>query len=354
MLNFKVGKRMVGTNHPTYFIADIGANHDGSLKRAKKLIKLCAKSGADAVKFQNFKAPKIVSKYGFRALKDQLSHQAKWKKSVYEVYQSASINPQWTPILQKTCTDHGVEYFTTPYDYNSVDLVYPNINIYKIGSGDISWLEIIDYIGKKKKPVIISTGASDLNDVKRAMQVLVKRTKQIVLLQCNTNYTGSKENFKYVNLNVLKTYKRLFPKTIIGLSDHTPKHATVLGAVTLGAKMIEKHFTDDNSREGPDHPFAMNPQTWREMVDRTRELESAFGDGIKRVEKNEKQSQIVQRRSLRATRDIKVGKIIKRKDLEALRPIPKNGISPYQIKLIVGKKLKKPLAKGEHISWKHV
>jgi len=354
MKSIKIGKKIINFKSQTYFIADIAANHDGSLERAKKLIYLCAKAGADAAKFQNFEADKIVSKTGFDNLKEKISHQAKWKKSVYQVYKDASINKNWTPILKETCKKAGIEYFTTPYDFNSVDLVNKYVKVFKIGSGDITWLEILNYIASKKKPIIISTGASNLEDVKRAMKTLLTINKKIILLQCNTNYTGSIENFKYVNLNVLKTYRKLWPNIILGFSDHTPGHSAVLGAVTLGAKVVEKHFTDDNKREGPDHAFALNPKTWKEMVDRVRELEFALGDGVKRIEKNEKKSIIVQRRSLRATRDIYKGEMIKKIDLEALRPIPQTAIPPYEKYKFINKKIKKNLKKGDFITRRHI
>lgn len=354
MISFSISKKKIGLHYPTYFIADIGANHDGELSRAKELIYLAAAAGADAAKFQNFQADKIVSKYGFENLKGQLSHQKKWKKSVYEVYQDASLNPDWTPILKKTCQKAGIEYFTSPYDFESVDNVNEYVSVYKIGSGDITWLEIISYISAKEKPVILSTGGSELSDVKRAMQILYKKTKKIVLMQCNTNYTGSAENFKYINLNVLRLYRKLYPDVILGLSDHTSGHATVLGAVTLGARVIEKHFTDDNTRTGPDHPFAMNPKTWQDMVDRTRELEAALGDGIKRIEANEKQTAIVQRRGLHSTRDLPVNHRLLASDVESLRPIPTGGIPPYEMKNILGKRLKKSIKKGEYLAWMHL
>lgn len=353
MQKFKIGRKLIGSGQPTYFIADLAANHDGDLKRARELIYLCAESGADAAKFQNFQANKIVSQYGFEHLKDKLSHQAKWKKSVFQVYKDASVSQDWTAILKETCEKAGIDYFTSPYDFDSVDAVDPYVDVYKIGSGDITWLEIIKYIAKKRKPIMIASGASTIEDVKRAMNVLIKRTKKIVLMQCNTNYTGSIDNFKYINLNVLKLYRKLYPNIILGLSDHTPGHSTVLGAVALGAKVIEKHFTDDNSRVGPDHGFAMNPQTWKEMVDRTRELDLSIGDGIKRIEKNEMKSIIVQRRSIRATRDINSGEFIRKEDIESLRPIPSSGIPPYEEKKIINKKLIKSLKKGEHFTWEH-
>lgn len=352
--SIKIGNKTIGEGYPLYFIADVGANHDGDLNRAFELIRLAKEAGADAVKFQNFKAKKIVSKFGFDNLGGQLSHQANWKKSVFEVYEDASISQDWTPLLKAKCDEYKIDYFTSPYDFESVDHVDPFLDVYKIGSGDLTWLDIIEYIGKKGKPVLIATGAGDMTDVVRAMNTLESCTNDIVLMQCNTNYTVDPEKFKYVNLNVLSTYKNRFPNVILGLSDHTLGHATVLGAIALGARVFEKHFTDDNNRTGPDHKFAMNPTTWREMVDNANELYNALGDGIKRVEANEKDSIVVQQRSLRATRNLTAGTILKIEDLEALRPIPKDGLPPYKIKEIVGSTLSSNLKKGEHITLKHL
>lgn len=354
MRRIKIGNSIIGDGNPLYFIADIAANHDGDITRAFKLIELAKEAGAHAAKFQNFQASKIVSKLGFESLGGQLSHQKSWKKSVYEVYQDASISYDWTAQLKKKCQEVGIEYFTSPYDFHSVDMVDPYVEVYKVGSGDISWLEIIAYIAKKGKPVLIATGASSLEDVQRAMTVLEAHTKDVVLMQCNTNYTASLENFKYVNLNVLKRYAQLYPDVVLGLSDHTPGHATVVAATALGARVFEKHFTDSNDREGPDHKFAMNPKTWREMVDTANQAYYALGDGIKRIEENEKDASVVQRRALRATADLTIGQSISADHLEALRPIPVDGIPPYELQNLVGHKLKLPLKKGQHITHKHI
>ena len=129
-----------------------------------------------------------------------------------------------------------------------------------------------------------------------AVDMIMSNNSNIALMQCNTNYTGNIDNFNYINLNVLKQFKKIYPKLILGLSDHTPYHSTVLGAISLGARIIEKHFTDDNSRVGPDHSFSMNPVAWKEMIERSRELENALGDGFKKIEDNEKETTIIQRR----------------------------------------------------------
>ena len=349
MNKFKIGKREIGEGAPLYFIADIAANHDGDLNRAIKLIELAKESGANAAKFQNFQASKIVSKKGFESLGKQLSHQYTWKKSVYETYVDASLSFDWTKMIQEKCDEIGIDYFTSPYDFESIDHVDPYVDAYKIGSGDITWLEIIEYIAKKGKPVILATGASTIEDVQRAMRLLESITDEVVLMQCNTNYTASPGNFKYINLNVLKTYNKMYPNVILGLSDHTPGHSTVLGAVALGARVFEKHFTDDNTREGPDHKFAMTPDTWKEMVKSAAELDYALGDGIKKVEDNEKEAAIIQRRSLRFKQCFNEGHIIQHQDLFPLRPISEDGIQPYEIANVVGKKLLKKVGEDEYL-----
>ena len=343
MNEIKIKDKVIGENYPAYFIADIAANHDGELSRAFKLIELAKESGADAAKFQNFKANKIVSRRGFDTMGSQLSHQSDWQKSVFEIYEDASISDDWTSQLKAKCDEVGIEYFTSPYDLDSVDAVDPYVALYKIGSGDITWLDIIEYIAKKNKPVLIATGASSMEDVDRAMEVILKHTDKIVLMQCNTNYTGSSENFKYINLNVLKSFKEKYPQVILGLSDHTHGHSTVLGALALGATVFEKHFTDDNKRAGPDHKFAMNPDTWREMVAATNELFQALGDGIKKIEENEKQTVLVQRRGLRYKRDLRSGHTIAESDIIPLRPYKIEGFHPYQKDSIIGKTLCKDI-----------
>ena len=351
-MKLKINQTFIGDNCPTYFIADIGANHDGNLERAKKLIELCAKAGANAAKFQHFKAETIVSDYGFKKLKIK-THQSNWKTDVFDVYKKASINLNWTSELKKTCKKFNVDFMTSPYDLDYVDQLNKYICAYKIGSGDITWPEIISKISKKNKPTIIATGASNMKDVERAYKQISKFNKKIVIMQCNTNYTGDKSNPKYINLNVIDQFKKKFKdKIIIGLSDHTFGHIAVLGAIAKGAKVIEKHFTDNNKGKGPDHHFAMNPNTWRQMIIATRELENTLGDGIKKVEKNEINAMIVQQRSIRAGVQILKGQVIQKKDLVCLRPKSKNGLQPYLITEVLGKKAKTNIKKHEEINWK--
>ena len=204
-------------------------------------------------------------------------------------------------------------------------------------------------VAAQNKPYMLATGASTLQEVIDAVQLVYPVNNKFVLMQCNTNYTGSIENFKYINLNVLKTYKLLFPDVILGLSDHTPGHSSVLGAVALGARVIEKHYTDDNSREGPDHAFSMDPTSWREMVDRTRELEFALGSSIKNIAENEIDTVVVQRRSMRLNQDVNAGDELLSSHVVPLRPCTPSSIQPFEIEKYYGRKLRVNKTSGDAI-----
>ncbi|MCB5363033.1 N-acetylneuraminate synthase family protein [Pusillimonas sp. CC-YST705] len=348
---FFINGRKISFSDPTYFIADIAANHDGDLERAKMLIHLAKEAGADCAKFQHFKASGIVSAEGFEAMGNQLSHQAKWKKSVTEVYDQYHTRREWTSVLVETAREVGIDFMTTPYDIEAIDMFSTIVPAFKVGSGDITFREAVVRMAETGKPVLLATGASDMEDVIAAVEMIVNANPNICLMQCNTNYTGSVENFKYVNLQVLPTFAERWPGMILGFSDHTPGHSAVLGAVTLGARVVEKHFTDDNDREGPDHSFALNPKTWRDMVDSVRELEAALGDGIKRIESNELETVVIQRRALRLTRDIQAGEVLCSNDLEALRPCPEGAITPMDDLKVIGRKILQDKKKGMVLAW---
>ena len=345
----EIDGKEINQSSATYFIADIAANHDGDVERAKDLIYLAAEAGADAAKFQHFEAKTIVSDFGFNSLGSENSHQSGWKKSVFDVYSDASVNLEWTEMLVQTCADAKISFFTTPYSLEVVDFLDPYVPAYKIGSGDINWPEMIKKVAEKNKPYFIATGASSLLEVENAINLAVGINKNLCLMQCNTNYTASLENFKYINLNVLKVYAELFPNLCLGLSDHTPGHSTVLGAVTLGARAIEKHFTDSNDREGPDHKFSMNPASWKEMVERTRELEFSLGSSEKRVEPNEAETVIVQRRSMRAQRNVSKGDKVVPGDFYPLRPCPRDAMELKDLGSMDGMRISRSINKGDYL-----
>ena len=345
----KIGKHEISNTNPTYFIADIAANHDGEVERAKKLIQLAKESGADAVKFQHHDVSKYVSDYGFKSLGGKFSHQSKWDKSIFEVYKDAEVPKSWTEELKEFCDKIDITFFTTPYDLDVIDYMLDYVPAFKIGSGDVAWHAMLEKVAKTGKPVLFATGAAKLQEVVDAMNIVSKYNSNIILMQCNTNYTACDENFKYINLNVLKTYKTLFPDTILGLSDHTHGNVTVLGAVVLGARVIEKHFTDDTTRKGPDHPFSMDPKSWRQMVDNTRLLESSLGSSVKKVEDNELETVILQRRAIRVISDIQEGEEITRDKIQFQRPCPSDAFDINSIDEILGKKARVHIENGDYI-----
>ena len=353
-MEIKIADRTIGLKHPTYFIADVAANHDGDLERARKLIRLAKDAGADAAKFQNFQAPKIVSDYGFRHMNSQDSHQATWKKSVFEVYEGASIPSDWTPILKQECDKVGIHYFTSPYDYESIEYVEPFVPVFKVGSGEIDWIEALEHMASKGKPILLASGAADIADVQRAVHAILKINKQLVLMQCNTNYTASPENYDHIHLNVLKTYATMFPDVVLGLSDHTHAVAPVLGAVTLGARVVERHFTDDNNRTGPDHKFALTPADWATMVEETRLLERALGSPDKFIAGNEQDTKVVQRRCLRTARDVKAGEVFTREMIDVLRPATPGAIKPYELPNVMGTRALQNIPSGKELRWTDV
>jgi len=335
----------IGPETGTFFIADLAANHDGSIRRAKKLIKLAHDSGANAVKFQHFQASQFINGSAFEALRCNKSHQTLWEKSVYDVYADASLPLSWTEELKNYCLSLGIVFFSSPYGLDMVDHLNPHVPAWKIGSGDINYHAQLIRVAKTNKPVLLATGACALEEVIESVNILQKYTNKIVLMQCNTNYTAKDENYDFINLNVLKTYSTLFPDIVLGLSDHTLGHETVLGAIALGARVVEKHFTDDNSRPGPDHQFSMNPQTWKEMVKSSRIIERSLGSTIKAVCKNEKETSVLQRRALYAIDDIPAGTHIDNHMFEPKRPCPPNSVNIN--KDLNFNKTRKPLLRGQ-------
>lgn len=338
----------IGEGKQTIFIAEIGSNFDGDLQRAKDLIYAAKEAGADVAKFQHYSADTLVSNNGFKNLKINTSHQKKWKQSVFETYKKASLNPEWTSELFVTCQKAKIIFMTSPYSIELVDYVEKYVSAFKIGSGDITWHEVIEHIAKKKKPIFLATGASSLSEVTSAVDIISKYTKNLVLMQCNTNYTNSSDNYNYLNLSNIKTFSSKFKGAITGLSDHTQNDQVVLASVALGAKVIERHFTDSTSRNGPDHLFSTDAVSWKKMVSKVRELEIMLGDGIKKIEDNEKQTIIVQRRALYAKSNIKKGDKISRENLIPLRPCPiLNSIPVNSINDVIGKTAKKDIMAGE-------
>jgi N-acetylneuraminate synthase len=348
-----VKNRFIESSYP-YFIADIAANHDGDLVRAKELIWMAKEAGADCAKFQHFVADKIVNDREFSKLTNVNTHQSSWLEPVSVIYDKYHFRREWTEEVVAECARAEIDFSTTPYDQSAIDSIRDLVPFIKIGSGDISWLEHIENCAETQLPIIISTGASDNDDVERCMSLLAEKGNQVCIMQCNTNYTVDRDKFRYVNLNVLRHYAYRYPEAILGLSDHTTTATSVLGAVALGAKIIEKHFTDDNDRIGPDHKFAINPADWRAMVEQSCELVDTLGDGVKKIEENEANTYIVQRRACTLSSDLEAGHVLSESDLVYLRPFPPGSVQPFEMPLVLGRSIDRALKKGDALLWQYL
>lgn len=344
MKKIRIGDRYVGEGEPAYIIAEIGSNFDGNLAQAKKLIDLAKEVGADAAKFQSFLPDKIVAKRGFET---KVSFQAKWEKPVYEVYSEAMLPREWHGELAGYCHKTGIHFLSTPYDKEAADLLEEiGVSAYKIGSGDITYASMVEYIARKGKPVILATGSSTLAEIEEAVNTIrATGNEDIILLQCVTSYPSPME---HANIRAMVTLGDTF-NVLVGYSDHSVGSTVPLGAVALGACVIEKHFTFDKTRRGPDHPFAMDVTEMTAMIRDIRLLEQALGSPVKQVTPAEAETVIIQRRSLFAKVDIPAGTVITEDMIEALRP--QIGILPKHLPLVAGRKAKVDILEGESITW---
>lgn len=330
----KIGKRVLGNNQKCYVIAEIGSNFNKDIRLAKKLIKLAKDSGADAAKFQSFIPEKIISRRGFEK---KLAFQSKWKKSVWEVYDEAQLPLSWHSELNKYAKNIGIDFMSAPYYHDAVDLLVKlNTPAIKIGSGEITNIEFLKYVGKTMKPILLATGASTMNEVEDAVNALKSTgNKKIILMQAVTQYPSPIND---ANLRVLDVFKKKFNLNV-GYSDHSPGDLVVLASVALGACVIEKHFTMNKKMSGPDHLHSLDPAEFNQMVQQIRKIESALGDGIKKIEKSEKETRIIQQRGIWTTKKIVKGEKFTKANTDVLRPVM--GLSASNYTAILGKKSKR-------------
>lgn len=325
-------------------IAEAGVNHNGDINLAKKLIEQAAKAGADVVKFQTFKANSCVSVNAKKA-KYQLETTAK-EESQLEMIQKLELSYESHFELMKHCKKHDIIFLSTPFDLESVEFLRGlDLPYFKIPSGEITNLPYLKAVAKCKKRVLLSTGMANLGEIEAALTILRKNgTRNITLLHCNTEYPTP---FEDVNLNALKTLKEAF-KLEVGYSDHTEGIVASLGAVALGAVVIEKHFTLDKTMEGPDHRASLEFEELRALCKGIRELEKALGSGIKKASKSEAKNKIIARKSLVAKCIIQKGEKFSEQNLTTKRP--GSGISAMRYEEYLGKRALKTYKKDELIN----
>ncbi len=345
----KIGDKLIGDNYPSYIIAEIGANFNGSLEKAKELCDAAKEVGADCAKFQTFKSERIVSHKGFSKMNLKGVH-GTWDKPISEVFKEVEFPRNWHHEIKQYCDQIGIDFSTSPYDFEAVDLC-ENLNLpfIKIGSGEITWIEMIDYIARKNFPIMLSTGDATMSEIDEAIST-IKETgnDKLVLLQCITNYPSKIES---ANINVLKTYQSAF-NVLTGYSDHSPGDIVALGSIALGGCVVEKHFTLDKNDKGPDHPHSLDKKEFADMVKNIKLMEKALGSSSKYVVEEEKETVYVQRRGLYASKDILKGDIITEDSIQVLRPAL--GILPKYKNIIIGKKAGSDILEGEPIYWDNI
>lgn len=318
-------------------IAEAGVNHNGDYENAKKLISVAAQAGADYVKFQTFKAEKLVTKNAQKA-EYQKRNLTDNNDSQYEMLKKLEMPQQWHYDLIEYANKQGIKFLSTAFDEESIDFLDSlNIDLFKIPSGEITNKPYLEHIAKKGKPIVISTGMSNLKEINDAINIFLKHNinrDQITVLHCNTEYPTPMKDVNLLAMNRIKNEIGIK----VGYSDHTLGIEIPIAAVALGAKIIEKHFTLDKSMVGPDHKASLDPDELKLMVKSIRNIEFAIsGNGIKEPSVSEITNQNVIRKSLYYKVPLDAGTIIKKEHLVAFRPGV--GISPMKYEEILGKKL---------------
>lgn len=342
---FQIGDKKIGHGEPAYIIAEIGVNHNGDMRLAKKSIKKAAEIGADAVKFQTFNSKKLVSKYAVKA-KYQTQNTSS-EESQLDMLKKLELSYEDHIELKDYCEQLGIEFLSTPFDPDSAKFLNEiGVHAFKIGSGDLTNLPLLQEISTYNRPVLLSTGMGNLTEVEEAIDAL--KGTETAILHCTSNYPTPCED---VNLRVMNTMEQAFGK-IVGYSDHTLGYEVTVAAVTLGAKVIEKHFTLDRDLPGPDHKASMNPEEFAELVQAIRNVEKSLGDGIKRCMPSEEDTKSVARKSLVVQEDLQPGDVLTEENLTVKRP--GTGIPPKYYSLLIGKTVKTEIKEDNVLTWNDV
>lgn len=340
------------SNKHVIIIAEAGVNHNGDINKALELIDVAAEAGADFVKFQTFKAEKIVNPTAQKAAYQKINMKDE-EDTQFVMLKKLEMAEDWYPVLIDRCEKKGVNFLSTGFDTESIDFLNTlKIPFYKIPSGEITNKPFLQHIARKGKDIILSTGMSTLDEVKAALDVIVKEgieKERITVLHCNTEYPTPMED---VNLLAMNQMDKEFGVKV-GYSDHTLGIEVPIAAVALGACVIEKHFTLDRNLPGPDHAASLEPDELKAMVQAIRNIEKAVaGSGVKEPSPSEKKNISIARKSLHLNRDLRKGEVIQKDHLISLRP--GDGISPMDIEKVLGKELLLDLSEGTKLLNEHL
>lgn len=343
----KIDGRIISDESDCFVVAEIGHNHQGDLDTCKALFRAAKECGVDAVKLQKRHNRSLYTRRYFNTPYNSESAFA----PTYGLHRQAlEFGKREYYNLKKYAKKLGLIFFATPFDFKSVDFLEEfDMPCYKIASADLTNIPLLRYVAKTKKPIIISTGAALIKDVVLTYKTIKPINKKIAILQCTATYPTDPA---YMNLRVIETYRRKFPKTVIGLSDHYNGIALDVAAYLLGARIIEKHFTLNRAMKGSDHAFSLEPVGMRKMVRDLKRTAMALGDGVKKIYDDEKGVLLKMGKKIVAAMNLPEGHIIKEIDLAY--KCPADGIPPNQVHKLIGKQLKVGIKRDETFTFKHV
>lgn len=349
-MSVTIGKKQIGRNHPCYIIAEAGVNHNGQLDLALELVRQAKKAGVDCVKFQTFKAAAVVTPEAPKA-----NYQLKvtdQQESQFEMLKKLELQLEDYHQIIELCKALDIQFLSTPYNFDDADFLNNlGVDAFKIASGQLVELAFLEYVARFQKPMIISSGMATLAEVYEGVQTIRQAgNDQIVLLQCTTNYPS---NIEDANIRAMVSMEQSLD-IVVGYSDHVANNYACYAAVSLGAKLIEKHFTLDKNMEGPDHSSSLNPEEFEELVNGIRLTEKALGSAIKTPTEAEVANTKGMRRSIVLLDDLEAGTTLQMQHLAFKRPA--TGLAPKRINEVLGKKIKLSLSKDtilkeEHLNW---
>jgi len=349
MKEFSIMNKKIGNDYPIFLIAEAGINHNGIISLAKKLVDLAVKAECNAIKFQTFITEDLLLTETPKA--EYQKSKREESETFYEMIKKYELSQEDFRELNKYCREKGIIFLSTPFDEISVNfLAELNVPAFKIGSGDMNNFPLLELICSYKKPILLSTGMSTLDEVKETVEfVRSNNISDIAIFQCTTNYPTSLEE---INLNVIDLYKQEFPFALIGFSDHSLGMEASIGAAAKGVKIIEKHITLDKNMEGPDHSASLGPDELFNWVKSVRNIEKALGTKKKVPTESEKEIAKIARKSIVTIKDLKEGEILTDEHISIKRP--GSGIPPKYFKTILGKKILKDISKNSIISWEDI
>ncbi|MGE7022753.1 N-acetylneuraminate synthase family protein [Solibacillus cecembensis] len=343
----KIGNYKINSQHPTFIVAEIGANHNNDLGLIKKTIDAAAECGVNAVKFQTYTSKELLSDYERLITygdKNQIT------EPIGEMFDKLSLKREWHEEIFEYANSRGLVAFSTPFSIDGASFLNDlEVPCFKIAASDVNFLKMLEYVGSLNKPVMLSLGKCTIAEADEAITTLEKAgCSELVIMHCVAQYPSPMED---MNLRIIETLKLQYPDKVIGFSDHTTGVTAAIGAVVLGARVIEKHFTLDKKLEGPDHWFSMDPSEMKALVSAIRDIELALGSSRKMVAKSEVKERETSIRSIVLKNNLKCGDKIAESDLKFTRP--GWGIAPSDLEKIVGLAVNQDLERHTVLEWKY-